>query len=151
MIQASGVPPSLRTRGNHSRVMPRLDIEHELPPNWAHLADNYRWIPETSGYPGADVYRLEAPAQPSLFAKIEPAGPFSDVLEESIRLRCLVGNRLSIADIHLFRLFWRFRRSSDLDLAELLSLVAHHNSMMRWPAVRATCAVEAGIGYELPV
>jgi glutathione S-transferase len=61
-----------------------------------------------------------------------------------------VGGRLSIADIHLFRLFWRFRNSAGLAPSEFPGLSAHHDRMLARPAVRKTCEAEAAIGYELP-
>ena len=56
----------------------------------------------------------------------------------------------SIADIHLFRLFWRFRHAFDPDLSEFPNLALHYDRMMARPAVRRTCEIEAAIGYELP-
>jgi glutathione S-transferase len=56
----------------------------------------------------------------------------------------------SIADIHLFRLYWRFRNFMNLDPAEFPHLSAHYDRMMARPAVKRTCEVEAAIGYELP-
>jgi glutathione S-transferase len=56
----------------------------------------------------------------------------------------------SIADIHLFRLFWRFRNAIRPPPEELPSLSAHYDRMMARPAVRRTCEIEAAIGYELP-
>jgi glutathione S-transferase len=56
----------------------------------------------------------------------------------------------SIADIHLFRLFWRARPSLKPTTAEFPSLCAHYERMMSRPAVQKTCAIEAAIGYELP-
>ncbi|MGF7170250.1 glutathione S-transferase [Sphingobium xanthum] len=61
-----------------------------------------------------------------------------------------VGGRMTIADIHLFRLFWRLRNAFGLDADHFPALVAHHDRMMARPAVARTCAVEAAIGYELP-
>jgi glutathione S-transferase len=61
-----------------------------------------------------------------------------------------VGGRMSIADIHLFRLFWRFRNSARSATEEFPSPLAHHYRMLARPAVRRTCEVEAAIGYELP-
>ncbi|MBN8830530.1 MAG: glutathione S-transferase family protein [Sphingomonadales bacterium] len=60
-----------------------------------------------------------------------------------------VGDRLSIADIHLFRLFWRIRHTLDLPLDELPGLMAHYARMMELPAVLKTCEIERDIGYEL--
>jgi glutathione S-transferase len=56
----------------------------------------------------------------------------------------------SIVDIHLFRLFWRFRGPLGLTSAEFPRLTAHHDRMMARPAVRRTIEIEAAIGYELP-
>lgn len=56
----------------------------------------------------------------------------------------------SIADIHLFRLFWRFRGSFDLAADDMPNLHRHYARMMQRPAVQKTCAVEAAVGYALP-
>jgi glutathione S-transferase len=58
--------------------------------------------------------------------------------------------RYSIADIHLFRLYWRFRSSFEPAVSELPNLSAHYNRMLARPAVQRTCEIEAAIGYELP-
>jgi len=56
----------------------------------------------------------------------------------------------SIADIHLFRLFWRFASSLKPERSSLPNLFAHRDRMLARPAVRRTLEVEAAIGYELP-
>jgi glutathione S-transferase len=56
----------------------------------------------------------------------------------------------SIADIHLFRLYWRFRNAFKPAPAEFPHLSAHYDRMMARPAVRRTCDIEAAIGYDLP-
>ena len=56
----------------------------------------------------------------------------------------------SIADIHLFRLFWRFRGAFDAAPTQYPKLCAHYDRMMARPAVRKTCETEAAIGYDLP-
>ncbi len=61
-----------------------------------------------------------------------------------------LGDRFSIADIHLFRLFWRFRTSLNPEPGEFPSLVAHYDRMMARPAVKKTIEVESAVGYELP-
>jgi len=60
------------------------------------------------------------------------------------------GGAISIADIHLFRLFWRFRGGAGLAPGEFPALQDHHDRMMARPSVQRTCAVESAIGYELP-
>lgn len=59
------------------------------------------------------------------------------------------GDRYSIADIHLFRLFWRFRNSFDIPCAEYPSLHAHHDRVLPRPAVQRTIEIESTQGYEL--
>jgi glutathione S-transferase len=56
----------------------------------------------------------------------------------------------SIADIHLFRLFWRFRGLLGADPAIFPNLSAHHDRMMQRPAVRKTFEAETALGYTLP-
>jgi glutathione S-transferase len=58
-----------------------------------------------------------------------------------------VGERMTIADIHLFRLFWRLRGGAP---TQFPALEAHHARMMARPAVQRTIAAESAIGYELP-
>jgi len=58
--------------------------------------------------------------------------------------------RYSIADIHLFRLFWRFRNSLKPPESEFPNLGRHYARMMERPAVIKTLATESAIGYELP-
>jgi glutathione S-transferase len=58
--------------------------------------------------------------------------------------------RYSIADIHLFRLYWRFENAVHPTPDEFPNLSAHHGRMMARPAVQRTLEVEAAIGYELP-
>lgn len=58
--------------------------------------------------------------------------------------------RYSIADIHLFRLFWRFTNSLKPPESEFPNLIRHYRRMMARPAVRKTIALESAVGYELP-
>jgi glutathione S-transferase len=58
--------------------------------------------------------------------------------------------RYSIADIHLFRLYWRLANSLKPAPEMFPSLTAHYARMMARPAVQRTIEVEAAIGYELP-
>jgi glutathione S-transferase len=58
--------------------------------------------------------------------------------------------RYSIADIHLFRLYWRLANSLKPAREEFPNLTAHYARMMARPAVQRTIEVEIRIGYELP-
>ena len=58
--------------------------------------------------------------------------------------------RYSVADIHLFRLFWRLNASLRPEPGTFPNLAAHHDRMLQRPAVRRTIEIEAALGYELP-
>jgi glutathione S-transferase len=58
--------------------------------------------------------------------------------------------RYSIADIHLFRLYWRLANSLKPAPETFPNLTAHYARMMERPAVRKTIEVESAVGYELP-
>jgi len=59
-------------------------------------------------------------------------------------------DRYSIADIHLFRLYWRFVDTLHPAPATYPNLSAHYDRMMTRPAVQKTLKAEAAIGYNLP-
>jgi glutathione S-transferase len=61
-----------------------------------------------------------------------------------------LGERYSIADIHLFRLYWRLFNSLKLTTGSFPNLDAHYARMMARPAVQQTIAAETAVGYELP-
>jgi len=56
----------------------------------------------------------------------------------------------SIADIHLFRLFWRFFGSVHPARETYPGLSAHYDRMMERPAVRRVLEIESAVGYQLP-
>ncbi len=56
----------------------------------------------------------------------------------------------SIADIHLFRLYWRFAASRADRAGAFPVLQAHHDRMLARPAVQRTIGIESALGYELP-
>jgi glutathione S-transferase len=58
--------------------------------------------------------------------------------------------RYSIADIHLFRLYWRLANSLHPAPETFPNLTAHYQRMMARPAVQRTIEIETAIGYELP-
>jgi glutathione S-transferase len=60
------------------------------------------------------------------------------------------GGRYSIADIHLFRLYWRFRGGLEQKPDDFPNVEAHYARVMARPAVRKTIEVEEKIGYALP-
>jgi glutathione S-transferase len=61
-----------------------------------------------------------------------------------------VGEAYSIADIHLFRLYWRFVTSLHPGPGEFPALHRHFERIMARPAVKKTIAIESALGYQLP-
>ena len=61
-----------------------------------------------------------------------------------------LGEDYSIADIHLFRLYWRLFNSLKPAPGTFPNLDAHYARMMARPAVQRTIQIESAIGYELP-
>ena len=73
-----------------------------------------------------------------------------DIAERKLAQREWVLPRYSIADIHLFRLYWRYATSPHATPAAYPGLTAHFERMMTRPAVQKTIEIESGIGYQLP-
>jgi glutathione S-transferase len=117
-----------------------------------------RLFPEAKLLPADDI---EAEAQvvswmSFIASSVHPAR--RQGLENARRVWALADRRLagkdwavgtySIADIHLFRLFWRFL-GTDVERARgLPNLYRHYERMMARLAVQKTIATEAAVGYE---
>ena len=56
----------------------------------------------------------------------------------------------TIADIHLFRLFWRWMNSGGPAPGSFPAVSAHYDRMMQRPAVRRVLEIESAVGYEMP-
>jgi glutathione S-transferase len=119
-----------------------------------------RRFPEADLWPGGDI---EAEAQAIswmsfIAATVHPARRQGAersrevfAIAEARLGRCdWVLPRYSIADIHLFRLYWRFANSVHPAPGTFPRLAAHYERMMARPAVKRTCEIEAAIGYQLP-
>jgi glutathione S-transferase len=62
-----------------------------------------------------------------------------------------IAGAYSIADIHFFRLYWRWVTSPNAPPSGTFpALSAHFDRMMARPAVRRVLEIESAIGYELP-
>jgi glutathione S-transferase len=72
------------------------------------------------------------------------------IAEQRLGRREWVLPRYSIADIHLFRLYWRYATSPHAQQGEFPGLAAHYERSMQRPAVRRTIEIESAIGYNLP-
>jgi glutathione S-transferase len=153
-------PPELRGLNPENKV-PTLVIDGrpltEVAAILYYLARRY---PEARLFPEGDI---EAEAQviswmsfiastlhPARARGAEQAAKVWSWAEEKLGGRLWAAGAFSIADIHLFRLFWRLRGSVGADPALFPGLSAHHDRMMIRPAVQRTFAAEAAIGYGLP-
>ena len=93
---------------------------------------------------------IAATVHPARRQGIEHAKQVWAVVEQRLGRPDWVLGRYSIADIHLFRLYWRFARSLYPQPGSLPNLAAHYARMMARPAVQRTIEAETAIGYELP-
>ncbi|MBM3620202.1 MAG: glutathione S-transferase family protein [Alphaproteobacteria bacterium] len=93
---------------------------------------------------------IAATVHPARRQGLEHARGVYSVVDKRLGARTwAVGDRFSIADIHLFRLFWRFSTSLNPEPGEFPNLVAHFDRVMARPAVKKTIEVESAVGYEL--
>lgn len=72
------------------------------------------------------------------------------IAEQRLAGREWAVERYSIADIHLFRLYWRFVDSLNPPPGDYPGLSEHYQRMMARPAVQRTLEVESAIGFALP-
>ena len=73
-----------------------------------------------------------------------------EIAEKRLARKDWAVGRYSIADIHLFRLYWRFVDAMKPNPGDFPGLSAHYERMMARPAVQRTLEIESSIGYALP-
>jgi len=93
---------------------------------------------------------VAASVHPARRQGIEHARTVYAIADRKLGHRDWAVGHYSIADIHLFRLYWRFRGSLNPGPDEFPHLSAHYDRMMARPAVQRTIAIESAIGYDLP-
>jgi len=94
------------------------------------------------------IHPQDVPA--SLLARCNGAGPFFAIAEQKLGGRNWTAGEYSIADIHLFRLFWRWMNSGGPEPGSFPGISAHYDRMMMRPAVLRVLEIESAIGYQLP-
>jgi glutathione S-transferase len=72
------------------------------------------------------------------------------IAEQKLGGRTWTVGEYSIADIHLFRLFWRWMNSGGPPPGTFPGVEAHFKRMMARPSVRRVLEIESAIGYQLP-
>ena len=93
---------------------------------------------------------IAATVHPARRLGLEQARGIYELADRRLGNREWAVGQYSIADIHLFRLYWRFRGSLNPGLGEFPNLSAHYERMMARPAVQSTIEIEAAVGYDLP-
>jgi glutathione S-transferase len=119
-----------------------------------------RRYPEAGLWPDGDIEAeaqaiswmsfIAATVHPALRREPERSRMVFELAERRLAQREWVLPRYSVADIHLFRLYWRHVGRAHPAPGTFPGLAAHYERMMARPAVRRTCEIEAAIGYALP-
>src|SRR5260221_12924235 len=91
---------------------------------------------------------IAATLHPARFRGVEHTHSVYAIADRRLGDAEWAARRYSIADIHLFRLYWRLCRALDLPPGMFPHLAAHHERMMSRPAVQQTIAMERTLGYE---
>ena len=132
MTEVAGILFYLARRHPEANLLPHGDIEAE-----AHVVSWMSFIASA--------------IHPARRQGLEAAREVWQLAEQRLGHReWAVGGRYSIADIHLFRLFWRFRDSLNPGPHEFPNLNAHRERMLARAAVKRTIDIESAIGYQLP-
>lgn len=119
-----------------------------------------RRFPDSTLLPANDLYAeaaaiswmsfIASTIHPARRRGLDHARGVYRIADERLGNRAWALGDYSIVDIHLFRLFWRFRNSLHPADSEFPALTAHHDRMMTRPSVQTTLRIESEIGYELP-
>jgi glutathione S-transferase len=121
----------LARRFPEARLLPENDLEHE-----SQIISWMSFIAST--------------VHPARRIGIERWREVFGIAEKRLGGRDWAVDRYSIADIHLFRLFWRFVNALHPTAEDFPGLSAHYERMMARPAVQRVLEIEAAIGYQLP-
>jgi glutathione S-transferase len=130
LTEVAGILYYLAKRFPEAALLPPGDVEAE-----AHAVSWMSFIAST--------------VHPSRGQGLDVARAVWDRVEARLAGRTWLLGSYSIADIHLFRLFWRFHNAAQLPPGELPNLCAHYERCMQRPAVKKTIEIESAIGYEL--
>ena len=119
-----------------------------------------RRFPEAGLWPDGDLAAeaqalawmsfIAATVHPARRQGPEPSREVFEIAEARFGTGDWVLPRYSVADIHLFRLFWRYVGWAHPAAGTFPNLTAHYQRMMARPAVQRTCELEAAVGYALP-
>lgn len=106
--------------------------------------------PETEAQIVSWMSYIASTIHPARREGIEAAREVYKVADRKLGSGGWITGQYSIADIHLFRLFWRFRNSLEPKPGDFPNIEAHYDRMMARSAVKKTIEIEEKIGYALP-
>jgi glutathione S-transferase len=130
LTEVAGILFYLAKRFPETRLLPQGDIEAE--------AQAISWMSF-----------IASTIHPARRQGLEHAKDVYRIADQRLGKEWVVGS-YSIADIHLFRLSWRFFNSLKPEPGTFPNLDAHYARMMARPAVRKTIEIESALGYHLP-
>src|SRR5438552_2249964 len=131
LTEVAGILFYLARRFPEAKLLPTNDIEAE--------AQAVSWMSF-----------IASTLHPARLRGFDRACEIYAIAEHRLGSGWILGERYSIADIHLFRLYWRFFKSLKPAPGKFPNLDAHYARMMARPAVQRTIAAETAVGYELP-
>ena len=97
---------------------------------------------------GALALRGLSPQDPEWVQQLDMVKAAFEVAEQRLGAGPWAVGTYSIADIHLFRLYFRMRHTLQMPPEAYPGLAAHYDRMLERPAVRRTCEREEELGYE---
>ena len=106
--------------------------------------------PETEAQMVSWMSYIDSTIHPAWREGLEAAREVYKVADKRLGTGGWITGQYSIADIHLFRLFWRFRSLLEPAPGEFANIEAHYDRMMAQPAVKKSIEIEERIGYALP-
>lgn len=127
LTEVAGILFYLAKRFPEANLLPQFDIEAE--------AQAVSWMSF-----------IAATLHPARNAGVEQSRKVYGIAEQRLGRREWALGRYSIADIHLFRLFWRFHGTLEAAPGEFPALFAHRERMLARPAVQRTIAIEQAVG-----
>ena len=131
LTEVAGILFYLATRFPEAKLLPQGDIEAE-----AQVVSWMSFIAST--------------IHPARRQGVEHAKSVFAIADQRLGNHEWAVGAYSIADIHLFRLYWRFSGWMHPAPGEFPNLSRHYDRMMARAAVRRTIEAESAIGYELP-
>lgn len=131
LTEVAGILFYLARRFPEARLLPQDDIEAE--------AQAISWMSF-----------IASTLHPARRHGLDHARAVYGLADKRLCRNWVLGEGYSVADIHLFRLYWRLFNSLKPAPGTFPNLDAHYARMMARPAVQRTIEAEAAVGYELP-